>query len=1054
MLRVQLLGEFVVERDGALVEVPGADRRLLAFLGLHPGVHRREALSARLWPYAASASARARLRTAVWSLRQHVGPEAVLASRATVGLCPQAVWVDVQEVARLVEHGQLRAAVELCGGELLSDWSEDWAQALRAEHAQRHAALLDRLAEQADAAGEVGEAVRWARLRAGLTPLDEPACCALMRRLVASGDRAGGLLVGRELVERLRRELGVAPSPGTRAALAQLRGPAPIAAPPGPRARRPLWGRAAQLSSLTAAWAAARVGRGGVCVLTGEAGIGKTRLVAELAERAENAGARVAVGAGVDVGGEAPLGLWQELCRELVARVPSPPEHANWPGELGRLTPDLAASLGRAGLPPPVAAPELERLRIYDAVLRLVEWAASGRPVLLVAEDTHRADRASMQLCAHIGRRVSALAVLFVLTRRDRPVRPEADALLADVAGRGVEVNEIDVGPLAREELAAVVRSVAALPDQDVDRIVRAAEGSPLLAVESARAVAAGSSAPPPSLRAAVRAATGSLSAPARELVEALAAAGRELSPTEIEALGLPNPPATEEQAHDSGLLRRGRGGLRFRHALLAEAARAEIRNPERRHEQVALAIERAAGPAQSQVAAEVARHLEQAGRDDLAGPLWARAGAHARSLGALPEAARFWTQAVHHAPAALRPRLELAEALGWLGQPEAFEREWQAALEQAGSPAARAQAWQRRGRILRTVVCHPRQSLTAYQRAHELLGPDTETSVRAEVLIGMAWGQASAGDPALAEALLAELGALIPDPDTATRAETGNVRVMTLIRLGRFGECVPVADEAGTAAAAAGQPVLAYAVWAHASCALVCAGDLAGALRAAEQALAATRGTTVIELPCLAARALVLARLGRHTEALATATEALALAERIDSPQPAALARHDAGLVALNAGRYRDAAELLEAALAADAKISRPGTRLARAEALARAGEPDQATAELRRAALEPVAPADQPWALVPRMARVQALIALARGHHAEARRRLNEAAAVWQRRDTPATGDELMTNFVDLGRPPVVGLVEPQRELTRIHHELAEIDTVTERTRCPTSP
>ena len=86
-----------------------------------------------------------------------------------------------------------------------------------------------------------------------------------------------------------------------------------------------------------------------------------------------------------------------------------------------------------SGTPPLVAAPELERLRIFDAVLRLVEWAAAGRPVLLVAEDVHRADRASLALSAHIGRRLAALPVLFVLTRRDRPAHADADALLADL---------------------------------------------------------------------------------------------------------------------------------------------------------------------------------------------------------------------------------------------------------------------------------------------------------------------------------------------------------------------------------------------------------------------------------------------------------------------------------------------------------------------------------------------------------------------------------------------------------------------------------------------
>ena len=265
------------------------------------------------------------------------------------------------------------------------------------------------------------------------------------------------MLAARELADRLRTELGVGPAPTTRALVARLCGPGAVPAASG----APMFGRSAELTTLTAAWSAARRGRGRVVVVTGEAGIGKTRLIRELARRADNAGARVAVGAGVDVGGEAPLAMWQELARALVAVVPQPPDRAGWPSELGRLAPDLARGLGRHGAPPVVAAPELERLRVFDAVLRLVEWAAAGRPVLLVAEDVHRADRASIALCAHIGRRLAGMPVLFVLTRRDRPARSEIDALLADLAGRGLDVAEVELGPLRGPEIAEVVRSVA-----------------------------------------------------------------------------------------------------------------------------------------------------------------------------------------------------------------------------------------------------------------------------------------------------------------------------------------------------------------------------------------------------------------------------------------------------------------------------------------------------------------------------------------------------------------------------------------------------------------
>ena len=1059
MLRVRLLGAVAVERDDEPVPVPRSARRLLAFLALRPGPHDRNALATRFWPDVPQPAARASLRTAVWALRRTLGEDALVALRSTVGLCPDVLRVDVAEVATLSAAGEDRLALEQCRGELLAELDEDWARAARAEHQARHAALLDRLAEHAETGGDAAAAVRWSRLRCALTPLDEPAHCVLLRRLAAAGDRAGALATSQAFAQRLRAELGVAPGPATRAVVAQLRGPttAPSARPDG--AARPLFGRARELAVLTAAWSAARDGHGRVVVVTGEGGIGKTRLVTELARRADNAGGRVAVGAGVDVGGEAPFAVWQELVGQLVRTVPFPPEDAGWPQELGRLAPDLATGLGRTGVPAPVAAPELERLRIFDGALRLVEWAAAGRPVLLIAEDVHRADRASLQLTAHIGRRLAGLPVMLVLTRRDRPVRAEADALAADLAGRGVEVREVQLGPLTDGELAAVVCSVAPLADDDVRRAVAAAEGNPLLAVESAQALAVGSTAAPSGLRAAVRAALGALPPGSRELAEAIAAAGRGLAAGEIAALDLADRAQAERQVLNSGLVRRERGHLCFRHALLAEAARADLLDPERCHERLALAVEAAAGATGDHVAAEVARHLQRAGRADLAGPRWQRAGRHARSVGALPEAAAFWAEAVGCAPANPAPRLELAEVYAWLDRRDDFEREWQTAVD-AMSVAESAAAWCQRGRLLRGVICHPAASLGAYQRAQELMPPDAPAALRAETLLGLAWTQAVAGEASTVTGLLAQVEALEPEPDDLSYGDREHVRLFALIRLGRFHECVPVAERAGAATERADRPDVAYSIWVNAACALACAGDLPTALRLADRGVAATRGVPVVTLPCLAARAHLLSRLGRHDEALATSARQREMAERLDSPALAALARFDAGLVALAAGRHAEAADLLAAALDEHAQISRPAARLARAEALARDGDPEAAGAEIRLAALEPVAPGDQPWALVPRMARVQGLVALVRGDRGEGRRRLAEAAAGWRRLRRPRLGQEYTANLVDLGRAPVVGLVEPDRELARLTAELADIDAGidteidTKEAECPNSP
>ncbi|MDT7589126.1 MAG: hypothetical protein QOE32_6676, partial [Pseudonocardiales bacterium] len=1039
------------------VPLPASAARVLAYLALRPDAGDRDTVAATLWPDTGRDNARANLRTALWSLRRALGGDAVVASRGSVRLSTELVCTDLAELAGTphgdAAAGDAAATEALSTSDVLSGLDDEWAAEARAAHRDRQVELLDRLAERADAAADVAGAVRWSRRRCAATPLDEPAHRALLRRLAAAGDRAGAVLAGQEFTARLRTELGVAPGPATRAALARLRaGPAEAPAhvhaePP----RGPLFGRAGELAALTVAWSAARAGAGQVALITGEAGLGKTRLVTELARRADNAGGRVAVGAGIDIGGEAPLAVWLELARELAHAVPPPPADAVWPRELGRLAPELAAVLGQPGPPTPVAAPELERVRIFDGVLRLVEWAAEDRPLLLVAEDVHRADRASMALCAHLSRRLARLPVLFVLTRRDRPERPEADAVVAELIGAAVPVTELELRPLSEREVVAIVRSRAgALPERDVQRVVDAADGNPLLAVESARALAAGRDELPPSLRAGVRASLRALPPAARELAEAVAVAGRELRPCEIAALGLTDRATAEHRALDSGLLRRRGGALGFRHALLAEAARADLADPTAVYLRLAFAVEAAAEaetalgadatPGAEPRHAEVARLLGRADRDDLAAPRWCRAAGHARSVGALPEAAAFWAEATRCAPAAAGPWLELGEVHAWLGRVPDYERAWQTALGLL-TPAETPAAWCRRGRLLRGVMCHPAGSLAAYRTALELMPAVPDAAVRAEALLGMAWGEATAGDPALVDGLLDEVTGLLPQPDASTTADLEGVRLHALIRLGRFDECRSVADRAGAAAVAARRPDLAYGAWVNAACVLAAGGDLAGALTMADRAIAAVDGIAMLTVRCLAARTHLLSRLGRHDEATACVRGQLELARRLDSAPLEALTWYDAGLVALAAGRFGEAAGLLGDALDAGAELSRPAARLARAEALAAAGDPERAELELRAAVCEPVGPGDQAWALVPRAARVQGLVARARGDRAVARARLREAAAGWRRLRPPRLGDSHLANLVDLGRPPVVGLVEPDRELARVCAELADL-------------
>ena len=153
-------------------------------------------------------------------------------------------------------------------------------------------------------------------------------------------------------------------------------------------------------------------------------------------------------------------------------------------------------------------------------------------------------------------------------------------------------------------------------------------------------------------------------------------------------------------------------------------------------------------------------------------------------------------------------------------------------------------------------------------------------------------------------------------------------------------------------------------------------------------------------------------------------------------------MASHDRGLVALDQGDCETAAALLAQSLVDGAPISRPATRLALAEALARAGHPERAAEQVRATVLEPVRPSDFPETFVPRLARVQGLLARAnRNDYEEAERRLEESIAGWERvLARSIRAESITTVLADLGRP-VVGLVEPERELIRARAELQAI-------------
>jgi DNA-binding SARP family transcriptional activator/tetratricopeptide (TPR) repeat protein len=1085
MLEIQVIGELEVRLAGTKAKLPAGRRvrALLGWLAVHPGRHPRSRLAGQFWPDVLEASARASLRSAIWALRSALGPDfgsCLATDRDTVTLAADDLWVDLREVRRLIAQGQPAAAIDLCRGDLLQELDDDWVVEAREELDREVAAALRDLMHQAAAAADWAAAAGWARRRAALCPLDESAGADLIKALIQAGDGPAALATLAKLRDRLDSELGIGVCAETAALVSQLERPAARADDGSHQFHRRsaaaeqvaepaagLIGRDEDFGRLVRAWQTARTGAGGAVLLEGEGGIGKTRLVEEVqgAARAASGNTLIAGTTAAGPGRDAPFAIWTDALSDLVRLTGRPPASAPWIADLARIVPALAQAMAGAG-PAAGADPQLERVQLCEAVVQFVAWAAGRAPLLLAFEDLHQADVASLELIAYTGRRLSRLPVLLILTRRKLPSRLDLDAVFGALRSRGAVITEIAVAPLTDPAARALIEASADLPSTTVAEIVTMAAGSPLLAVETARAAARDNANLAAGLGGAARLAIGRLSGQARVFVEFLAAAGRDLDRREIASLPLRSPALAAAEALGSGLLRADDGSIGFRHALLREAVYLEIPDPirTRLHGEIAQLLRNrgrppdpralpARGSRRGPRAAEIARHLILAGQDEQAVGHLVLAAHDARTVAAMAEAASFLIEAI-----AIEPRdpdllVELAEVEAFRGRLEFSDRSFDRALEEISPQdgGALISAWLRRGRWLRGGICHPRESRRSYQNALDVLDrdPSSDLPARAEALAGLAWAEAVAGDPAEVERLLAQADRILGGdrPGDLLAHDIGVARGHALIRAGRFTDSFGPLIAASAAAGRAGRPDMAYSCLSNAASAAACAGEFGRALDFADRCLPLVTPNGLLRLGVYAqtARSAILRRLGRLTEASQACDAAAGLSDRAGLPELDGLVHQERGLVALAAADPAAAATSLARALDLHAPVSRAATRLRRAEALALSGQLELAEAELREAAFEPVASSDFPPALVPQMSRVQALIASARGDTELAERRLSESVDGWRRvagtLGSAQSGAGYVAALIDLGRPPVSSLVEPARELAVASAELSAL-------------
>jgi DNA-binding SARP family transcriptional activator/tetratricopeptide (TPR) repeat protein len=666
MLRVRVLGE--LELEGLAPPAGRRGRALLAYLALNPGPQPRVALAARFWPDVLDESARTSLRGALADVRRAVGDHLVT-TRETAGL--DAGWVDAAAFAALVGEGRDEEALALCRGDLLAGLDDDWVLALRDEHRDAQSALLARLAA---AAPDAETALAHLRARVALDPLSEEAHRDLMARL----DRPAALAVYQRLADRLRSELRIAPSAATRELAESLRVTAPER-PPLPRAldprraRSPFVGRAAQLERLRAGLAGAEHR---LLAISGDPGIGKTRLLAELARVAHDGGATVLYGRSP----EEAIAPYQPFAEALAP--------------LASTDPALAPLLGEA----PGGDEAGARLRLFEAVAAALAEAPGAR-VLLALDDLHWADLPSLRLLVHVLRharpdrlvvaatyretelgRSHPLARVLADLRRDRLVERVALGGLDGTAASGL--IEGWVGAHAGTRLVAAVQEETGGNPFFIEEVLRHLLESGALAVDDdgwrlARPVR--DLGVPESVREVIGRRLDRLGDDAVEVLETAAVIGPDFELALLEpASGLPREAVLDalESAVDANLIRSLPGrpaAWSFTHALIREALLDELSSLRRTrlHARVAEALVALAGPRPVELAHHGLEAAALVGAERAAE--WARAaGDSALARLAYEEAAQHYGQALDLVGEQPELLLACADALMRAGDPEA----------------------------------------------------------------------------------------------------------------------------------------------------------------------------------------------------------------------------------------------------------------------------------------------------------------------------------------------------------------------------------------------
>lgn len=770
-LTIRLLGGFQMAVAGH--PVTGMDQarlqELLAYLVLRRGqpVSRRS-VAFLFWPDSTEKQALTNGRHLWHRLRQAI-PEAgriLAADELTVQWrddprCRVDVVVFEEELARAnravnpVERAEhLRRATALYGGELLPGNYTDWLLVERERLAQKYAVALRQLVALHENRRHYREAIGFVRELLRHDPLDEPAYTDLMRLCALNGDRAAALHAYHTCATVLRRELGVEPGRATRELYERLLSQegGPPALPGG--AAAPLVGRAGPWADLQQAWRRAAA-RPQLALISGEAGIGKSRLAEELVEWIGRQGITALVARCYATGSKlayAPVVTW------LQSR-PQPPLADPWLRELARLMPETLVQ--HPHLPPPGPLTEKwQRLHLFEALAHALLDHRSA--LLLFVDDLQWCDGDTLDWLTYLltDQRIQANRPQLLVVAAVRSGE-EDDATKLDVwrsgLAHGDQLVEVPLGPLSEQSTLVLTGQVAerAVDPQLAAALYRDTEGHPLFIIEMVRAglgqvePAGGQESSAATLpgraRQVLETRLGQLSPGAREVIEAAAAIGRAFSYGVLRhATGLGEDELVNrlDEAWRRRLIReQGEADYDFSHDKLRQVAYEGLSRTRRRylHSRIAAALEAVQADDLDSAAGAIGIHYEAAGMPGKAIPWLERAAAAARRVYAhhdglaLVERALGLLAALPRDDTGAAGAARLHETAGdsrrWLAQHEAARAAYETALAHTlpADRAGRARLLLKIGKTIEGSNGTFEETAAYYEQAAEVLGAPAE---------------------------------------------------------------------------------------------------------------------------------------------------------------------------------------------------------------------------------------------------------------------------------------------------------------------------------------